>query len=122
MEKGKEPWRKVTGEDLAGQEYETKTMGHREVPDAMQVGEGIYAITRGHRTANLVYMLTEPKELGEVQVELGLKDRGYFTISTRNPTYPAPKGVGISKSPEYPQEYVPGRECPVPKQRKVAAY
>ena len=82
-------------------------MGHRHVPDAMQVGEGIYALTKGDRTASLVYLLTEPKELGEVQVELGLKDRGYFTISTRNPTYPAPKGVGISGGPEYPQEYIP---------------
>lgn len=106
VEKGDEPWEKAAGQDLGGRDYETKTAGHRHVPDAIQVGEGIYAITKGDRAANLVYLLTEPKELGEVQVELGLKDRGYFTISTRNPTYPPPKGVGLSEGPEYPQEYV----------------
>lgn len=107
VEKGNEPWYKATGEDLEGREYETKTTGHRHVPDAIQVGEGMYAITKADRAANLVYILTEPKELGEVQVELGLKDRGYFTISTRNPVYPAPKGTGIQGGAEYPQEYVP---------------
>lgn len=106
VEKGNEPWYKATGEDLQGKDYETKTTGKRHVPDAIQVGEGMYALTKSDRAANLVYMLTEPKELGEVQVELGLKDRGYFTISTRNPVYPAPKGTGIQGGPEYPQEYV----------------
>lgn len=107
VEKGNEPWYKATGEDLEAREYETKTMGHRHIPDAIQVGEGMYALTKANRAANLVYILTEPKELGEVQVELGLKDRGYFTISTRNPVYPAPKGTGIQGGPKYPQEYVP---------------
>lgn len=106
VEKAGEPWYKATGEDLEGAEYETKTMGHRHVPDSIQVGEGMYALTKSDRAANLVYILTEPKELGEVQRELGLKDRGYFTISTRNPVYPAPKGTGVPGNPEYPQEYV----------------
>ena len=106
MEKAAEPWYKATGEDLGEKDYITKTAGRRHVPGAIAVGEGIYALTQGGRAANLVYLLTEPKELGSVQRELGLKDRGYFSISTRNPVYPATKGIGVPGKPEYPQEYV----------------
>ena len=106
VEKAGEPWYKATGGDLEEKEYETKTAGRRHVPGAIAVAEGIYALTRSDRAASLVYIVTEPEELGEVQRELGLKERGYFTISTRNPVYPAPKGMGVPGKPEYPQEYV----------------
>ncbi|SPO07408.1 uncharacterized protein DNG_10102 [Cephalotrichum gorgonifer] len=103
VDKANEPYYKAVGEDMAGSEYETKTLGQRHAPEAIAAGEGIYALTRSKRATNLVYMLTEPKELGEVQRELGLKNRGYYTISTRNPVYPAPKGMGLPESPKYPQ-------------------
>lgn len=104
VEKGHEPYRQAVGEDLAGREYETKTMGERRVPDAIPAGEGIYALTHSRWVTYLVYILTEPRELGEVQRGLGLKERGYFTISTRNPVYPAPKGVGFPQNAKYSQE------------------
>ncbi|PKS11021.1 hypothetical protein jhhlp_002780 [Lomentospora prolificans] len=104
VSKGNEPWSKVTKDELSAREYETKTKGTRHIPAAILAGAGAYAISKTNKGSNLAYILSQPKELGEVQIDLGLKLRGYFTISTRNPVYPAPKNAGLPEGPKYPQE------------------
>ena len=91
-------------EFLASSEYETKTAGTRHAPAATPVGEGVYAITSTGRESHLVYVLTLPAELGEVQREIGLKERGSFVISTKNPEFPGPKNARLPKGAEYPKE------------------
>ncbi|KAK0632924.1 hypothetical protein B0T14DRAFT_416399 [Immersiella caudata] len=89
---------------LSSTEYETKTAGMRTTPAATPVAEGVYAITSTGRESHLVYVLTLPEELGEVQKKLGLKERGGFMVSTKNPEYPGPQNARLPKGPEYPKE------------------
>ncbi len=91
---------------LSGHEYSTKTRGLRHVPAATPVGEGVYAITSTGRESHLVYFLTIPEELGEAQKELGLKKKGSFIVSTRNPQFPPPKYAQLPQGPDYPKEQV----------------
>ncbi|KAL2160975.1 hypothetical protein VTH06DRAFT_8687 [Thermothelomyces fergusii] len=98
--------------------YETKTAGTRRAPPATPVGEGVYAITSTGRASHLVYLLTLPppdsggggsggdgtSRLGEVQRDLGLKERGSFVITTKNPEYPGPASARLPKGPDYPKE------------------
>ncbi|KAB5559946.1 hypothetical protein GE09DRAFT_1115049 [Coniochaeta sp. 2T2.1] len=90
---------------LEGNEYETKTRGTQHTPAARPEGEGVYAIISKGRESHLVYLLTRPKELGEVQVKLGLKERGSWVVTTRNPEFPPPGGAGrLPEGPEFPEE------------------
>ncbi|KAI1181567.1 hypothetical protein F5B17DRAFT_270534 [Nemania serpens] len=91
-------------EFLSSSEYETKTRGTRHTPAAAPAAEGIYAITTTGRESHLAYMITLPSELGEVQTELGLRKKGSFIISTRNPQYDAPRGTSLPKGPDYPKD------------------
>ncbi|KAJ8108026.1 hypothetical protein ONZ43_g6551 [Nemania bipapillata] len=93
----------IKNEFLPSSDYETKTAGTRHNPAATPAAEGIYAITTTGRESHLAYIITLPSELGEVQTELGLRKRGSFIISTRNPKYEAPRGVALPKSPDYPK-------------------
>ena len=104
VEKSGASFQKLKDEFLASSEYETKTAGHRHTPAASPVGEGIYAITSTGRESHLVYVLTLPEKLGEVQKEMGLKEKGSFIISTKNPEYPGPANARLPKPPEYPKE------------------
>ncbi|KAM0466129.1 hypothetical protein ACHAPV_001082 [Trichoderma viride] len=96
----------IKGQFLAGEEYETKTKGTRHSPAATPIGEGVYAITTTGRESHLAYMLTIPQKLGEVQSALGVKERGSFIISTKNPKYPAPASARLPKGPEYPKKII----------------
>ncbi|KAI0434496.1 hypothetical protein F5Y09DRAFT_253573 [Xylaria sp. FL1042] len=89
---------------LSSSDYETKTAGTRHTPAATPAAEGVYAITTTGRESHLAYMITLPSELGDVQLELGLRKKGSFIISTRNPQYDAPRGTALPAGPEYPKE------------------
>jgi hypothetical protein len=104
VEKSHASFETLKEEFLSGSEYETKTRGTRHTPAATPAAEGVYAITTTGRESHLAYMLTLPSELGEVQKELGLKEKGSFIISTRNPKYDPPRGTALPKGPEYPKE------------------
>ncbi|KAK4231006.1 hypothetical protein QBC38DRAFT_496096 [Podospora fimiseda] len=104
VEKTGDNFQKVKEEFLAANDYETKTAGTRHSPAATPIGEGVYAIMNTGKESHLVYVLTLPRELGEVQKEIGLKERGSFVISTRNPEYEPPKNARLPKGPEYPKE------------------
>ncbi|KAI1488293.1 hypothetical protein F5X96DRAFT_646268 [Biscogniauxia mediterranea] len=104
VEKSNASFKALKDEFLASSDYTTKTAGVRHSPAATPAAEGIYAITTTGRESHLAYMITVPSELGEVQLELGLREKGSFIISTRNPQYEAPKGMALPSGPEYPKE------------------
>jgi glucan-binding YG repeat protein len=89
---------------LSGNDYVTKTRGTQHTPPAKPEGEGVYAITTTGRESHLCYILTRPAELGEVQKKLGLKEKGSFIISTRNPEFPPPGNARLPEAPEFPEE------------------
>ena len=91
---------------FASSNYATKTAGSRHTPAATPIGEGVYAIVSTGRESHLVYILTIPSELSEVQKDVGLQKRGSFVTSVKNPQYPSPANTNLPESPEYPQEYV----------------
>jgi len=91
-------------EFLQGSTYSTQTTGVRQTPPVTPIGEGIYAITTTGRETHLAYMLTIPSELGEVQEEMGLFNKGSFVLSTKNPEQKGPANTNLPQGPGYPQE------------------
>jgi hypothetical protein len=89
---------------LSASDYTTKTAGTRYTPAATPVGEGIYAITTTGQSSHLAYILTIPAELSEVQQDVGLRERGSFIMSTKNPKYPGPANARLPQGPDYPKE------------------
>ncbi|KAF4300767.1 hypothetical protein GTA08_BOTSDO10847 [Botryosphaeria dothidea] len=106
VEKGKTTMQSLKDTFFAGAEHETKTQGTRETPPATPIGEGVYAITETGRTTHLAYMLTIPQELGEVQEEMGLRSKGSFVISVKNPERKGPASAQLPQSPELPKEVI----------------
>lgn len=88
---------------LASSDYATQTAGTRHTPSATPIGEGVYAITTTGRESHLAYILTIPRELNEVQKDVGLQARGSFVTSVKNPQYPGPANTNLPKGPEFPQ-------------------
>lgn len=91
---------------LSSSDYTTKTAGARHTPAATPIGEGVYAITQTGRETHLAYILTIPSELGEVQQGVGLRQRGSYITSAKNPQSSAPANASLPQGAEYPQEYV----------------
>lgn len=89
---------------LQSSDYATKTAGTRHTPAATPVAEGVYSITTTGRESHLAYILTVPSELSEVQKDVGLRERGSFVTSVRNPKYEGPANTNLPKGAEYPQE------------------
>jgi hypothetical protein len=89
---------------LAASDYVTKTVGARHTPSATPIGEGVYAITSTGRESHLAYILTIPSEISEVQKDVGLRDRGSFVTSVKNPKYPGPANANLPQGPEFPPE------------------
>ncbi|KAJ4347004.1 uncharacterized protein N0V89_010938 [Didymosphaeria variabile] len=90
-----------------GNEYETKTQGTRRVEPVATVAEGVYFISRTEdRSTHLVYAITIPSELGEVQEDLGLRSQGSFVISVKNPERPGPAYSNLPQGPEFPKEFI----------------
>ncbi|KAL6134829.1 hypothetical protein ACLB2K_067057 [Fragaria x ananassa] len=77
---------------LQGEEYDTKTKGHRHTSAARALGEGIYRILR-HKEGkkkphtHLIYKLEFPPEdeCNEPQESLNIKHEGSFHIQIKNP-------------------------------------
>jgi hypothetical protein len=72
-------------------------------PAATPIAEGIYAITSTGRESHLAYHVTIPDPLGEVQKDIGIKKKGSYVVSVKNPTTPAPGNVSLPKGAEYPE-------------------
>ncbi|EKG09342.1 hypothetical protein MPH_13656 [Macrophomina phaseolina MS6] len=106
VEKGKTTIQDLKETFFAGSQYETKTQGTREVPPATPIGEGVYAITETGRSTHLAYMLTIPQELGEVQEEMGLRNKGSFVLSVKNPERKGPANARLPEPPKLPKEII----------------
>lgn len=91
---------------LSSSDYTTKTVGVRHTPAAGPIGEGIYAITQTGRETHLAYILTIPSELSEVQEGVGLRQRGSYITSAKNPQSSGPANANLPQGAEYPQEYI----------------
>jgi uroporphyrinogen-III synthase len=88
-----------------GAEYETKTQGTRHQEPVVPIGEGVYAITRTEdRSTHLVYAITIPDKIGEIQKDLGLKSQGSFQISVKNPERGGPANARLPQGPKFPKK------------------
>lgn len=76
----------------------------RHTPAATPVAEGIYAITSTGRQSHLAYHITAPEPLGEIQKDIGIKEKGSYVVTVKNPTISAPGNVGLPKGAEYPEK------------------
>lgn len=94
----------IVKQQLSSSDYSTKTAGVRHTPAAAPIGEGVYAITKTGRETHLAYILTIPSEISEVQQGVGLRQRGSYLTSAKNPTTAAPANASLPKGAEYPQE------------------
>ncbi|KAL1793827.1 hypothetical protein ACET3X_007248 [Alternaria dauci] len=88
-------------------EYETKTQGKRRTEPVAPVAEGVYALTRTEdRTCHLVYSVTIPREMGEVQDDLGIRDQGSWIVSVKNPERKGPASAQLDQKPGFPEEFI----------------
>ena len=104
VEKAKTSFKELKDDFMSASDYATKTAGTSHSPAVTPIGEGIYAITTTGRESHLAYILTIPSELDEVQKDIGLRERGSFVTSTKNPEQKGPANASLGKSPEYPKE------------------
>lgn len=88
---------------IAARHYETATRGERNTEEARPYAEGVYAITSTKRASHLAYVLTIPSELGEIQENFGLRERGSWILQSKNPKYPGPSYAQLPQQPEYPE-------------------
>lgn len=108
IEKAETSMEILRDEFFQGSEYSTKTTGTRHTPDVTPIGEGVYAMTStggGQGTTHLAYMLTIPTEVGEVQKDVGLAEKGSFILSVKNPKSSAPANAQLNGA-EYPEEII----------------
>ncbi|KAK5057490.1 hypothetical protein LTR84_011490 [Exophiala bonariae] len=108
VEKAKTSFKELKDSFMPGSDYATKTAGTSHSPPVTPLAEGVYAITTTGRESHLAYIITIPSELGEVQKDLGLKERGSFVTSVKNPTAPAPNNASLPQGPDYPKELLEG--------------
>lgn len=109
VDKAKASMATLKEEFFQGSDYSTQTMGTRHTPEVTPLGEGVYAITStggGQGTTHLAYMLTIPSEVGEVQKDVGLKEKGSFVLSIKNPEASAPPNAQLPATAEYPKEII----------------
>lgn len=108
VEKAKVDMETLKKEFFSGSEYNTKTVGVRSTPDVTPVGEGVYAMTTtggGQGTTHLVYMLTIPEKISEVQHDLGLAEKGSFVVSLKNPKSSGPANAQLPEVADFPEEF-----------------
>lgn len=91
-------------EQFSGNDYSTQTVGTRHTPAATPFAEGIYAITDTGASSHLAYHITVPSEIGEVQKEMGLFEKGSYNISLKNPEASGPSYATIQNPAKYTKE------------------
>lgn len=104
VEKANASFDTLKEEFLSSSDYETKTAGTRHTPAPAPFGEGVYAITTTGRESHLAYIITLPEKTGDLQEKMGLKQKGSFIISSKNPKYEGPSYAQLPEGPSYPKE------------------
>lgn len=102
VEKANQSMKDLQEKFIAGSTYQTSTRGERHIEEARPYAEGVYAITSTRRASHLAYMLTIPSDIGEIQENFGLYQRGSFIVQSKNPKFPGPSFARLPKDPEYP--------------------
>jgi hypothetical protein len=103
VEKANQSMKDLQEKFIAGSTYQTSTRGERHIEEARPYAEGVYALTSTRRATHLAYVLTIPSEVGEIQDNFGLDQRGSFIVQSKNPKFPSPSFARLPKEPEYPQ-------------------
>ncbi|KZL84527.1 hypothetical protein CI238_05242 [Colletotrichum incanum] len=103
VEKSGTSFKELKEQFLSGADNQTKA-GTSHSPAATPAGEGVYVITTTGRETHLAYMLTLPSDLGEVQQELGIKEKGSFILSTKNPYKSGPANASLPETPDFPDK------------------
>jgi uroporphyrinogen-III synthase len=103
VEKSKSTMTDLKESFFSGEQHETKTRGTSKTPPIMPIGEGVYAITNTGRSSHLAYILAIPSEPGKLQSDLGIRERGSFIISLKNPTVGGPANAQLSEKPNFPK-------------------
>ncbi|EXJ73357.1 uncharacterized protein A1O5_03117 [Cladophialophora psammophila CBS 110553] len=106
VEKCKTSFANLKESFMTGSEYETKTAGTKHTPPVTPLAEGVYAITSTGRESHLAYIINIPAEIGELQKDFGLKQRGSFVTSVKNPEQPPLGNQNVPPGPEYPQDII----------------
>lgn len=106
VEKANTSMKELKDEFFQGSEYDTNTAGTRQTPPVAPIGEGVYAMTYTNNTSHLTYMLTIPKELSEVQTDMGIREKGSFITSLKNPTVKGPSYAELPEGPGFPDEMI----------------
>ncbi|GKD07845.1 hypothetical protein Tco_1187530 [Tanacetum coccineum] len=102
---------------LKGEEYETKTRGHRHKPPARALGEGVYRILRHQHKkdkkmhTHLIYKLEFPSTEGEAaeqqpQEALKVAQEASFLLQIKNPTQKGRnefRGLKRKRKPVFPK-------------------
>nr|OQO32105.1 hypothetical protein B0A51_00948 [Rachicladosporium sp. CCFEE 5018] len=99
----------LKSELFEGSTYSTKTTGTNHTPNIAPIGEGVYAFTHtggGRGSTHLVYHLTIPSKLGEVQQDVGIRQKGSFAISLKNPEVKGPANAALPQGPDWPKEFI----------------
>ncbi|KAH8693955.1 hypothetical protein BGW36DRAFT_384036 [Talaromyces proteolyticus] len=104
VEKAKVSLKTIREKLMASETYQTQTQGERTTPEARPYAEGVYAIVKEGRNSHLVYILTIPEYIGDVQNDFGLFNSGSFVFQVKNPKFPGPPSAQLPKTPEYPEE------------------
>ena len=104
VEKAGQSMKQLQESFITGRTYETATRGEREVSEAKPYAEGVYAIMHEARSSHLAYILTIPEEIGDLQKDFGLRDRGSWVVQSKNPKFPGPAYATLPKDPEYPEQ------------------
>lgn len=91
---------------LSGWTRKTKTRGDREQPSSRPAGEGRYRILEHGDHTHLVYRLELPREPGDVQRALEVKQEGSYIVTVKNPKRPSPWQAGLreGEKAQYPDE------------------
>ena len=81
--------------------YDTKSHGTRTVPEARMFANGVYSITSTQHGSCLAYI--DPTNIGPVQEDFGLRERGKWLVQSKNPKVVSPPSVSLADKPTYPE-------------------
>ncbi len=91
---------------VSEEHYVTLTKGERDISAARCIGIGRYLFIDHEQHTHLIYELSKPSKLNEIQKEFHLKKQGDYLITVKNPLKPSPHGVGLSskQKAQYPHK------------------
>jgi hypothetical protein len=92
-------------EELAQEEYETKTRGDRVRSAARPAGEGVYTLSHHEEHTHLAYVLELPKKPGPVQRALQIESEASYVVAVKNPeaSWPPEAGLTPDEAAKYPK-------------------